>query len=218
MRYFAFAIISIGALFVFSSCGGGVNEPAPNVNSPTTTEDQVASDDDDGTDTGEETPKKDPNKWRNIKGDIPADWHKLAKPGRNELYNAGIINEVESDTGFVAGIVTPEAPGPTEGDVEWDEWREHVSAAMLFHISNEKLDLVKAIQDAGPKYIDDFDKTTVTDDGDMAGGASPNMRYIYMALSNDNGTYVIVAVLNEGESHDANGRAVIEWAESIQPE
>ncbi|MBZ0136752.1 MAG: hypothetical protein K8I27_10305 [Planctomycetes bacterium] len=201
-------------LFVLSACGGGAANnaaPAPDNTGGATQENKPPENKPD------DTPREDPNAYRKVDGQIPQGWHSMAKPGRAELFSAGVFNEPGSDLPVVAGICTPKAPGPTEGDAEWEEWRGHVSAAILLYAGEPGQDVVKVMREKGAELIDGFDPTTVVKDGALGGGASADGRFVYMAFSNKLGTYVVVSAIAEGENHDRNGQAVIAWVESIKP-
>lgn len=216
MKYSMIGILAM--VFALSACGGGTaanNAPAP-ANTGGTAQDNTGPEDK-PEDKPEEEPQPDPNAHRNVSGTTPSGWHSMAKPGITELQNSGFLKAPSGGLEWLTGISTPKVPGPTEGDEEWNEWRDHMSAASLYYAGEPGQDLVSAMKSAGGKLIDGFNPETVVKDGALAGGATDDGRYVYMAFSNKLGTYVVVGVLASGENHDSNGQAVIAWAESIKP-
>jgi hypothetical protein len=212
MRTRTAGMLALMFTFLLGACGGAAsNGPASDNTGPGPTG-NIAQDDkpDDG-------PAPDPNAYREIDGAVPEGWFTLNKPGWTELFAAGLIGDPGNSLKLVKGICTPKVPGPTEGDEEWNHWRDGVSAAILFHADTARLDLAAAMKKHGPLLVKNFDPATLRKEGELVGGGSGDERYLYAAFSNKLGTYVAVVYVASGEGHTLRAIRALDWIESLKP-
>ncbi|MCA8910495.1 MAG: hypothetical protein KDB82_02230 [Planctomycetes bacterium] len=215
MSRWILSAICLTAAFALAACGNGntaTNAPQTNTGSVgnTAADNTAKSNKPDG------GPKEDPNKWRNVEAVRPDGWDTLEKYGLTELVNTKELKKAPAGTTYLDGITRPKPPGATEQDEEpWTQWREQVSAAALFHVGDSG-DALKALQDNGGKFVDGFDASLASMNGSVATAKVDGGKHILAAVSNENGTYLIVGVIMKEENRTEHERVIVKWAGSLK--
>ena len=210
MKRWTLSAICLLVLFALSACGSG-NVPAENTPAPAANNSGDAK-----ANTPDDTPKEDPNKWREVEATHPGGWHTLEKYGLTELVNTKVLKKAPAGFTFLDGITNPKPPGATEqDDAAWTEWGEQLSAAALFHVGKTG-DALKALKDNGDKLVNGFDAGSASMNGDVAVAKAGDGKYVLAAISNENGTYLVVGVIIKEENRVEHERSIVKWAGSLK--
>lgn len=221
MTRFLYACICVVALAALSACGGGdTNQPADG-NTPSADTGGDACGDDTDTDTGtdgpDEEPKEDPYKYRKIKADAPEGWHRLGNDGVFELQKPefGLFTKVQGHE-LITKYSDVEHPHASSGtDEEWEEWRETVSAVLIYNVAKTPGDPVASLEEMGAEFIDGFDPGAVREQQGVAVYIHPDDDSRWLAcVSNDNGVYVLDALVRS----DGAGEVLKPYPMTIEAE
>ncbi len=205
-------------LVTLVGCGGGENkgsEPAPQ---PAPQANNSPAPNEEPTDPEPETPRPDPDKWRKVKTPAPDGWHKMGKEGRAELNKPdyGLLKAPPAEFQYIAAYADAEPPHASSGtDEEWTQWRDNASVVIVYAASKEQKDPLAVLKENGGKFIDGFVPADAHDNPGFAAythQASPEK--MLAAVSNERGTYILVALARSSEA----GNKLKQWPNEIQPE
>lgn len=205
MKYSFLGVLAL--MFVLSACGGGATNnaaPAPANTGGGTQENKAPENKPD------DTPKEDTDKWKKVTTPTPEGWDDLSKDGLNELTSAkyNLLKKAPGDAPLIAKFADKHAPHASSGsDEEWQEWRENVSAVMIYNVSKTRDDMVDTLKKRGGDFLDGFDSTKV---GEAKFSGSPFGAYIHAddkqkmlaCVSNENGTYILVGIVRSDDARN----------------
>jgi hypothetical protein len=203
-------ILLVAALFVVVGCGRSETGSA-NANQATPSMEQRGAPADEEPEDVTDVPI-DENVWRNVMTTPPEGWHTLGQAVRGEVLKR--VGDVPDTFRYVSSMASKRAPGATASDERWTEWNRQSSAAVLFFVSSEQRPPVDV--------LDEFDGSVFRSDGErhqheqMAWAKSEGGNKLMIALNNQHGLYIVLAVLAAEGTADDDERVIRDWAVNIE--